>query len=196
MKVKMRCALALGAAALALGLLAAGCGGSGSSLLNGLVGADGQTLPQRDPVPGFTVGVTTDRAVYHTGDPIQITVTATNSTSTAHSLTYPSPSPILKWGYIIASGSTIVAYEYWPGHGLQFAQALTTDTYAPGQSMQFVYTFPYSPSGATPGPATSLPPGTYQVYARQADLTYDGSTAVRHTVPTPASTGVTITVTP
>jgi hypothetical protein len=162
-----------------------GCGGGSSPAV--------QTL-QRSPAPKFKVTVATDKATYHTGDPIAITVTVTNTDTVAHSLTYPNGGSITKWGYLIAQGTNIIAYEYWPGHNINFTQVLTTDTYAAGETMTFDYTFPYLPSGATPGPVTSLPAGTYQVYARQSDLTYDGATAIRYSTPTPASDPVQITV--
>ncbi len=140
------------------------------------------------------VTVSTDKSTYTFGEPIQITVSVQNTDTKPHTITYPYADPVTHWGYIIAQNGKIITYEYWPGHNLVFADIVGTDTYQPGETKTFNYVFPYQPTGATSPPVTSLPAGTYQVYARQADLTYDGTTAIRHTTPTPASNPITITV--
>ena len=169
--------------------LMVGCGG------NGPVSGDGPVIavPTRDPAPDFKVTVATDKSTYKTSDTINITVSVTNVGTTTHSLAYPTTDPIVRWGYIIAQNGNIVAYEYNSKHNRIFDDAVGVDQYASGASKTFNYVFPYMPSAAIQ--PVSLAPGTYQVYARQADLTYDGNQAIRHSVPTPASDPVTITIT-
>jgi hypothetical protein len=163
-------------------------GGSGSTGSTGI----GASVPTRDTVLNFNVTVATDKTTYNTGDQINITVSATNTGSSPQTLSYPYADQIVHWGYIIAQNGKIVAYEYNSAHKQILPTAISVDQYAVGETKTFSYVFPYQPADKIQ--TTTLPAGTYQVYARQADLTYNGAQAIRHTIPTPASDPVTITV--
>lgn len=180
----------------ALALLS-GCGGgsSNSSTVTTIPHADGRALPASVPLSGLKGSVTTDKTTYKVGDPIAITVSITNTGTAAHTVTFPSGSKTVWWGYIITQNGKIVTYEYWSGHNLFFTADIGADTYAAGATHTFQWTFPYTPDPTSPPLVASLPAGTYQIYAREPDLTYDGTQAVRSDTPTPFSDPVTITVT-
>lgn len=182
-------------ALLALAVLT-GCGGSNSSnTLTTVPNADGRALPAPQPLTGLTGSVTTDKTTYKVGDPIAITVSITNNSANAHTVAFPSGSKTVWWGYIIAQNGKIVTYEYWTGHNLGLTTDIGVDTYAAGATHTFSWTFPYTPDPSSPPLVASLPAGTYQIYVREPDLTYDGTQAVRTDAPTPFSSPVTITVT-
>jgi hypothetical protein len=192
----MKHAHLLGGATLAL-LALAGCGGGGTFQGAPIVReAFGRSVPTRAATTNFTVTVQTDKATYKVGDPIQITVSATNNTATERKLQYPTPFSYHRWGYIIAQNNKIVTYEYWDGHGERFPTVIGTDTYAPGETKTFAYAFPYPNTAGSKDGTETLAPGTYQVYARMPETVYTSDWQVtRYPDPTPASTPVTITVT-
>src|SRR5687768_12249075 len=164
-----------GAAGLLLAL--AGCGGGGTTEGTGVGAlavraAVGNRVPTRGATTNFTVAVQTDKATYRAGDPIQITVTATNNTAATHTLRYPTPFSYHRWGYIISQNDKIVTYEYWDGHGNAFPTVIGTDIYAPGETKTFAYTFPYPNPAGNGNAIERLSPGTYQVYARMPETVY------------------------
>jgi hypothetical protein len=138
------------------------------------------------------VTVAADKTSYATGEPIQITISVTNTSGQARAISYPHPGP--NWGYILAQNGSIVAYEYWEGHQLSFPAMIATDTYAPGETKQIAQAFPQI--YGHPGPIAALTPGTYQLYAKLPSLVYDDQRPLRYETPTPASDPVTITITP
>jgi hypothetical protein len=187
--------LIAGAGMLAL-MATAGCGGgSGGTQTATVRAAVGRSVPAKATLTGFNVTVQTDKASYKVGDPIKITVSATNSGQAARTLKYPTPFSYHRWGYIIAQNDKIVTYEYWDGHGQGFPAAIGSDTYASGETKSFTYDFPYPTPGGNTGGLEKLPEGTYQVYARMPELVYsDNWQDIRHLDPTPASLPVTITI--
>ena len=187
--------LILCGAAVAL-LALAGCGTGSTTDGTPVRAAVGRGVPTRGATTNFTVTVQTNKATYKVGDPIQITVSATNSTATARTLQYPTPFSYHRWGYIISQNDKIVTYEYWDGHKEFFPAVIGTDTYAAGETKTFAYAFPYpNAAGSNTGPE-QLPAGTYQVYARMPETVFTSDWQVtRYPDPTPASPPVTITVT-
>lgn len=190
--------IALAAIALSIGL--SGCGG-GTSYTKGILpvtipNADGRSVPPQLNLPSLKLTVSTDKTTYHTGEPINISIMATNIDSKAHSISFTTGSQTNWWGYIIAQNGVIITYEYWKGHKLAFPANVGTDSYAPGATHTFPYVFPFVPDPSSPPQVSTLPPGTYQIYARYPDTLFDGGTPVNNDVPTPVSAGVTITVTP
>jgi hypothetical protein len=179
-----------------------GCGGTGGTDTTLAAGPTarasvGDAVPAKSSVAGLGVTVSTDKTTYKTGDPITITVSATNAGNSPLTLRYSSASDLVKWGYIIAQNDKIVTYEFWNGHRLVLPAVIGTDTYAPGETKTFTYTFPLTGLPTNdPDTIHSLSPGTYQVYARIPALVYNGAQALRTDIPTPASDPVTITVTP
>lgn len=160
--------------------------------------AVGRSVPQQRTLEGFQVTVQTNKGSYTAGEPIEIVVSATNTSDRSRTLRYPTDSAYHRWGYIIARDGRIVTYEYWEGHGDFFAQMIGEDTYQPGETKTFRYRFPYrKSSGEEINPPEQLPPGTYQVYARMPETVYlNDFDPVRYTEPTPASQPVTIVVEP
>lgn len=188
--------LFLGGAILAL-ILQIGCGNGDTTGGQATVrAAVGRSVPTRAATTNFTVSVQTDKATYKVGEPIQITVSATNSTATQRKLQYPTPFSYHRWGYIISQNDKIVTYEYWDGHEEAFPAVIGTDTYAPGETKTFAYAFPY-PNAKNQTTKEQLPVGTYQVFARMPETVFTGDWQVtRFPDPTPASLPVTITITP
>jgi hypothetical protein len=187
--------LILSGSAVAL-LALTGCGGGGATEGTPVRTAVGRSVPTRGATTNFTVTVQTDKATYKVGEPIQIIVSATNSTASARTLRYPTPFSYHRWGYIISKNNKIVTYEYWDGHREFFPAVIGSDTYAPNETKTFAYVFPYpNTAGSTTGPE-QLPAGTYQVYARMPETVYTSDWQItRYPDPTPASLPVTITVT-
>jgi len=187
----------LAAGVLSVGL--SGCGG-GTTVSNTLPvtipNADGRTVPAELNLPNLKLVVTTDKTTYHTGEPINITISVTNTDTKAHAVSFTTGAKTNWWGYIISQNGKIVTYEYWTGHKLAFLANVGTDSYAPGETHTFPYTFPFIPDPSSPPMVSTLPPGTYQVYARYPDTLFDGGTPVNNDVPTPTSVGVPITITP
>ena len=186
----------LAGAALGVGLPGCG-GGSGSS--GGTVtiaGADGRALPPVSNLSTLKVSIATDKATYKTGEAIQMTISVTNTSAGTSAISFPTSTQTNWWGYIISQNGKIVTYEYSSAHNLAFPDVVGFDTYQPGETHTFPYAFPFVPASTSPPAVTSLPPGTYQVYARAPDLVYDNGVAVRSSTPTPVSAPVTITVTP
>ena len=187
--------VALVATVLSFGL--PGCGGGGSSTTTTPANytPDGRALPGQTNLSTLRFKISADKATYKTGDPISLTISVTNSSTSQSTVTFPTASQNAWWGYVIAQNGKIVSYEYWPGHNLLFPQVIGTDTYAPGQTKTFTYAFPYTPSAGSPPQVSVLPPGTYQVYARLPALLFDNGNRVANDVPTPVSDAITLTIT-
>ena len=185
--------VALAAAALSVGL--PGCGSSSGGPVFNAAGGDGRAVPAVTNLSTLHIAIATDKTTYKVGDPIQMTISVTNTTSAVSAVSFPTTSQTNWWGYIIAQNGKIVTYEYSTAHNLAFPATVGFDTYQPGETHTFPYAFPFVPSATSPPLVASLPAGTYQVYARAPDLVYDNGVAVRTTVPTPVSDPVTITVT-
>ena len=188
--------VALLAAAMGGGLPGCG-GGSGSSSLTRPAGynPDGRVVPNTSNLATLNVSISTDKTTYKTGEAINMTISVNNTSSGTSAITFPTASKSTWWGFLIAQNGKIVTYEYWTGHNQTFSQVIGVDTYAPGETHTFPYTFPYVPSAGSQPQTTVLPAGTYQVYARMPDIVYDNGTKVTSDVPTPVSAPVTITVT-
>lgn len=184
----------LAGAVLSMGLMGCGGGSSGGLTFNA-AGADGRALPARTNLSTLKLAIAADKTTYKTGDPIQMTISVTNMSSSTSAISFPTTSQTNWWGYIIAQNGKIVTYEYSSAHNLAFTDTIGFDTYSAGETHTFPYAFPFTPAPDSPAKVTVLPPGTYQVYARAPDLVYDNGNAVRTSVPTPASDPVTITVT-
>ena len=192
----MRSTLIIAGALLCALLPLTGCGGSGDSTVPGVRAAVGRSVPARSNLSGFSVTVQTDKTTYAAGEPIQITVAATNTGASARTLRYPTNFSYHRWGYIIAQNDKIVTYEYWDGHREHFPTVLGVDTYTAGETKPFAYRFPYrNTAGSVDNPTEQLPAGTYQVYARMPELVYtEDSKDLHYSEPTPASVPVTITI--
>lgn len=192
----MRSPIIIAGALLCALLPLTGCGGSGDSTALPVRSAVGRSVPAKSSLNGFSVTVQTDKTTYAVGEPIQITVTATNTGASARTLRYPTSFAYHRWGYIIAQNDKIVTYEYWDGHREHFPTILGMDTYTAGEARTFAYRFPYlNLAGSVDNPTEQLPAGTYQVYARMPELVYtDDNKDVRYSEPTPASVPVTITI--
>lgn len=189
--------IGFGGALLALWGLA-GCGGSGGGpMAGGAARPDvGRSVPAMAGLSNISVTVATDKATYKTGDPIQITVSATNTAGTPITLSYPTTYTYVKWGYVVTTpDGTIVTYEYWDGHNEVFPAVIGSDTYAAGETRQFAYVFPYPILAGDPDTIRTLPAGTYKIYAKMPELAYVAGVAYRYSTTTPASAPVTITVT-
>lgn len=171
-----------------------GCGGSGKSAVTTIPGADGRSIPASLNLPSLHLSITSDKSTYKVGDTIHLTISVTNTDTKTHTVSFPSATQTTWWGYIVGQNGKIVSYEYWPGHNLITTANLGTDTYAAGETHTFAYDFPYAPVGSPPQ-VSSLPAGTYQIYARYPNATFDAGTLVSNTVPTPASAALTISVT-
>ncbi len=180
-------------------VLGAGLPGCGSSpvLHSDVVGysPDGRALPGQTNLATLKIAIATDKTTYKTGDPIQMTISVTNTSAGTSAISFPTTSQTDWWGYIISQNGKIVTYEYSSAHTLLFPDTLGNDTYKPGETHTFPYVFPFTPTPDSPAKVTVLPPGTYQVYARAPDLVYDNGNPIRTSVPTPASDPVTITIT-
>ena len=157
---------------------------------------DGRTVPAQTNLAGLQVKVSTDKTTYKVGEAIAINVAVTNTTNAARAVSFPSGSQTVWWGYMISQNGKIVSYEYWTGHKLAFTDDVKFDSYQPGETHNFPWTFPYKPASDSPPQVSTLPAGTYQVQARIPDLLFDGGIALRPDTPTPISDPVTITVTP
>lgn len=181
-----------GLAALCVSFLpAVGCGGGRTVLQRD---SAGRALPGHGSIPGLAVTVATDRSSYTAGEPIEIIVSVTNTTASAKVLSYPTPSALHMWGYVVAKDGKIVTYEYWDGHGLAFPTVIGEMEYPPGSTRIFRYTLPLQQ--APNETREYLRPGTYQVFARLPALAWEGATTYRFPDPVPASEPVTIEVQP
>jgi hypothetical protein len=187
--------VALLAAAMGGGL--PGCGGGSSSSVTRPAGynPDGRVVPSTSNLSTLKVMISTDKSTYKTGEAINMTISVNNTSSATSSISFPTASQVTWWGFLIAQNGKIVTYEYWTGHNLAFSQVVGLDTYAPGETHTFPWTFPFVPSASSQPQTTILPAGVYQVYARMPDTVFDNGTAFRPGVPTPISDPITITVT-
>jgi hypothetical protein len=182
----------IGLAALCVSFLPAmGCGGGRAVSQRDAVG---RALSAPGSIPGLAVTVATDKSSYTAGEPIEITVSVTNTTASAKVLRYPTPSELHMWGYVVVKDGKVVTYEYWDGHGLAFPTVIGEMEYPPGSTRLFRYTLPLQQ--APNATREYLQPGTYQVFARLPALAWEGAATYIFPEPVPASEPVTIEVQP
>ena len=102
------------------------------------------------------VSVRTDKKTYHSGEPIQMTLTVKNATKDAVKLTFPSGQ---RYDFDIRRGSTAKSPKIWQwSHGQMFIQMVSSVSLPPGKTRTFSET--YQP-GQEREPV--LTPGTYKI---------------------------------
>lgn len=177
------------AAALAI----CGCGGGGGGM--SAREAVGRSVLPVQSLPGLTVTVKTSKTEYRVGETIPITVSITSTDRDPKLVKYSTGSPAVRWGYIIARDNKIVTYEFWEGRRVFFTTDIGMERFSPGETKEYASEFPLKIGGES-APAETLPPGTYQIYARLSPWVISGLPRPQTGDPVPVSEPITITVTP